>query len=54
MIGSTVLASWIIGFINDFISIKTGFAILVVSLLADLVITYYLKLIFEKESIEGA
>lgn len=43
MIGSTVLASWVIGFVNDFIGLKAGFFILVISLIADLIITYYLK-----------
>lgn len=50
MIGSTVLASWIIGFINDFISIKAGFYILVIALAADLLITLYLKYITKKEN----
>jgi fucose permease len=51
MFGSTVLASWIIGFVNDFISLKAGFVILIISLLTASIITYYLKLIFEKETI---
>jgi fucose permease len=50
MIGSTVLASWIIGFVNDFISIKAGFYILVIALAADLLITSYLKYITKKET----
>ena len=48
MIGSTVLASWVIGFINDFIGLKAGFFILIISLIADLVITFYLKQITNK------
>jgi hypothetical protein len=50
MIGSTVLASWIIGFVNDFISIRAGFFILVIALAADLLITSYLKYITKKET----
>jgi fucose permease len=51
MIGSTVLASWIIGFVNDFISLKAGFFILIIALIADLIITYYLKYITNKTAV---
>lgn len=51
MIGSTVLASWVIGFINDFIGLKAGFIIVIISLIADLIITFYLKYITNKTAV---
>jgi len=43
MIGLTVLSNWIVGFINDFISIEAGFIFLVIILALAMLITYYLK-----------
>jgi len=48
MIGLTVLSNWLVGFINDFISIEAGFLFLVIILFAAITITYYLKNITEK------
>ena len=43
MIGLTVLSNWVVGFINDFISIEAGFIFLVIILALAMLITYYLK-----------
>lgn len=48
MIGLTVISNWVVGFINDFIGIKAGFSLLVIILILEIFITYYLKNITNK------
>jgi len=48
MIGLTVISNWLVGFINDFIAIKAGFAFLIIILIAALAISYYLKKLDQK------
>lgn len=43
MLASTVLASWLIGFVNDLIGLKAGFVIIIVVLFLAAIMTYYLK-----------
>mgnify|MGYP006286593497 FL=1 len=48
MIGLTVLSNWVVGFINDFIAIEAGFVFLVIILGVAILITYYLKMITQR------
>lgn len=50
MIGLTFLSNWVVGFINDFISIEAGFIFLVIILAASVIITYYLKNITQNKT----
>lgn len=50
MLSSTVLASWLIGFVNDLIGLKAGFIIVIVVLFLAAVMTYYLKQVTKLEA----
>ena len=43
MIGLTVISNWIVGFINDIVGLKAGFSLLVIILILEILITFYLK-----------
>ncbi|RQD77541.1 MAG: MFS transporter, partial [Halanaerobium sp. MSAO_Bac5] len=42
-IGAAVLSNWVVGFINDFLGIRTGFIFLILLLIILFIITIYLK-----------
>lgn len=50
MLGSTILASWLIGFVNDLIGLKAGFVIMIIVLFLAAVITFYLKKVIKKKA----